>query len=256
MADELDTGAPAQEDQDQNQQQDDDQGQQYEADDSAQQADAGEADQQGADGEAPEPGFSKKQLEQLGSWMGRMVKKQIHSDVLPILEQQRQPSGAPGPTLEKFNEELLNQMLSGDVIGALDKVSTLRERAQKNLTEQKKAKLVSALTQYSDDPDYREIYKDAEKIAEEAMARNVAPDTAAELAITKARLMKLQKMAEGPKEGLAVAGNGKRVVRAKVKPLPKQFANQCKRDIADGIFKDEAEYRANLSSAIKRQYGL
>lgn len=203
-------------------------------------------------------GFNKKQLDQMFSATGRIVKQQIEKHVLPHIQKPAEAkTGLPAPSLKEFNQELLDQILSGDVVGALEKVSDVRAYAKKNITKQKQARLTKALTEHSEDPDYKDIYPDAEKIAQAEIAEGMDPKAAARLGLAKARVAHLTGKAGTVDAGkLGVSGNGRRVQRTKVKQLPEAFKKQCAKDIADGIFKDEADYRKSIPLATRQRYGI
>lgn len=211
--------------------------------------------------EEQEPeGFNKTQLQQIYSGMGRIIKQQFEKDVLPHIQKEAPEPGASTPgnaEYERFNQELLDQALGGDMIGAFQKYEKVRDRANKNMSVAKEKQLTTALTKYSDDPQYKDIYPDMEKVARSAMGNGTAPEAAAELGLAKAKVAALErKFNNGNDVELSVSPNGKAVTRTKVKALPAEYQKAMKRDIAAGVFKDEQDYRNSMSPAAKARLGM
>jgi hypothetical protein len=209
--------------------------------------------------------FTPEQEQYLGSWLGRIVAKQIEEKVLPDLTntiQQHQPQFTPDQTqevLKKFNEELQQKIFEGNVVDAFDLYSNMRARSQDILTTQQKTMTAKELTGYAEKPYYKEIYSDMKKIAEDVVRDGFAPKAAAEYAYHKAKAEHLEAKLRGDTDDsdLGFVEGGKQSQRReRLNPLPPRFKEAMDRDIQDGIIKDEAEFRKQLHPAIRKQYGI
>jgi hypothetical protein len=225
----------------------------------------------GEPGEPGEPGaqdvkFNKTQLQQISSIMGSIMKKQIHETVVPMIENSSasvKPSpnltDTSNPTIKKFNEELLEQMLSGDVTGAIEKYNKVQAQATQNLDATRQAQLNKATGALSDKPHYGEIKDEVNKHAAEAMKRGYPPEPAAEYGYTMAVNAKLQKQISGDDDGSALhlESGGRFIPTVKSKgKLPPLFEEAYQRDKAKGLFKDRKEFIANLAPQIRVEHGL
>ncbi len=219
--------------------------------DAQDQVDTDQADQD------EEKGFNEKQLQQMYSATGRLVKKHVEEAIAPLMERQAAPAQGDD-ALEKFNKDLSEQLFSGDLTGAIDKALTVRERAKANIDAQTTIDTDRAITSYSEDPLYKDIYQDMKKIAHEKRANGFPPAAAAELAFAQAKTNLYEKKDANPDdENLSMLPGGQppRKKAGKVKLAP-EFKKACERDIASGKFKDEAEYIAYLSPHVRQKYGM
>jgi hypothetical protein len=206
--------------------------------------------------------FSKKQMEQLATLVGRISKKQITEEVLPLI-QQNVPQQAVGKessdVLKSFNEQLQQKIFEGDVLGAIQMANDVQSRTQATLGETQKKQTVAELTKFSDKPFYKEIYGEMKKIAEEVALQGYPPQAAAEYAYFKAKADFLEQKMTGGEGGVNLGfteGGRQAPKQERLNPLPPQFKAALERDINDGIVKDEAEYRKSLHPSIRKQYGI
>ena len=214
------------------------------------QVDTDQADQQ-----AQKP-FTPEQEQYLGSWLGRIVAKQIDEKVLPNVQPQPQTSTQEPDALKKFNEELQMKIFSGDVMSALSMASNVQKQTDQTLSKQKTIETDRALTALSDQPFYKDTFGEAQKIAHDAVQAGYPPGPAAEYAYNKAKASFLERKLSGDNEGLNLSDGGKPPTRTKTPTLPPEFKRACKRDIAKRLFKNEKEYIEHLSPSIRAKYGI
>ncbi len=226
-------------------------------------ASAAPADPQAPPAEPQKP-FTPEQEQYIGSWLGRIVKKQIEEGVLPHIQQQQpaiQQQGNPD-AMKQFNEKLQEKIFAGDVTGALQDFMNVQEHAKQNLTKTQKVQTDRAVTSFSDKPYYKDIYQDMEKIARDTVAQGFPPEAAAVFAYNTAKANYLEaKIAGGGNRGdddssLDMLPGGKRQPNKKAIKLPAQFKAAFERDKMKGLFKDEQDYINNLSPAIRQKYGI
>ena len=202
--------------------------------------------------------FSEEQEQYIGSWLGRIVAKQLE----PIKEQMGTLAAAEPTVPEttdartKFNELLQSQIFEGDPMGAIDRALEVREAARENLAKSQQIQVDKKITEYSEEPFYKDIFPDMKIIAHELLAQGVPPDYAASHAFQKAKASHLEKLTmSADTANFDVLPTGKRV-KTKTPKLPQEFKAAFERDRAAGLFKDEAEYIANLSPQIRKQYSI
>ena len=189
----------------------------------------------------------EKQSEKLTSHFGRIVTKQFEEKFMPQINDKVDP--------EKLNEQLSNKMFGGDVVGTINQVLDARERNVRELGEKKKALLKTEMEKYESKPMFNDIKESIEKLASEALVNNFPPGPAVELAYEKAAKNFL--LNRDPDYKLSMSGPGKVTPsNKKTAKIPTALKAAAQRDIQDGIFKDEAEYLANLSPNIKEKYGI
>ena len=241
MADEMDTETPAQE----------------------QNVDTQTPDQTTPDaGPTPVPSISDADFQRLGSWMGRMVAEQIDKKVVPLLNQQRGPlSGGvvqpPPQSLQDLNIKLQDMIFSGKVTEALDAYVTLKNADAVQTTARKSADTRQALTSYSEKPDYKEIYPEMEKLAIQYVSQGFPPAAAAQVAYSEARAQHLEgRLSDTDTSRLNMTTSGTPRTGTKKVSLPDRFKKAAARDIAAGVFKDEADYIRHLSPDVRKRYGI
>lgn len=223
------------------------------------QVDTQQADQQQDEPQTP---FTPEQQQFIGSWMGRMVKKQLEESILPEIQklqpQQTLPQlpGQGTDALAKFNETLQEKIFSGDVMGAFRMMQQVQDTAKIQITKQQKVAADRAITQYSDKPFYKDVYQDMQKIAHEAVGNNYPPEVAAELAYNKAIAQRSINKAKQDPSKLTVLSGGGKGPKVQTPKLPDAFKAAAKRDIAKGLFKNEAEYIDHLSPQVRQKYGI
>ena len=123
----------------------------------------------------PQKPFTPDQEQFMGSWMGRMIAKQFDEKVVPLLQEhqatrQADPNVPTGDALSQFNERLTTELFE-DPVGAIQKVIKLTKDTDANLSQAKKTQTNKALTTYSDDPFYKDIYQDMLVIAHEQASK-------------------------------------------------------------------------------------
>lgn len=188
-----------------------------------------------------------KQSEQLTSHFGRIVTKQMEEKFLPQINEKLDPN--------KLNEELSNKMFGGDVVGTVNQILDAREKNVKELSDKKQALLTAEMEKYESQPMFAETKLDIERLAAEALAKGFPPAPAVEIAYEKAT--KNFVLNKDPEYKLSMSGAGKQTpTNTKKAKMPAALKEAASRDIRDGFFKDEAEYLANQSPAIKEKYGI
>jgi len=203
--------------------------------------------------------FTPDQEQYIGSWMGRIIKKQFDESVMPVLQDaiNRKPTFHPGgdnEVLKKFNEELSEEMFTNP-LGAIQKAVNAIEQSKVELTKTQTVQVDKAITSHSDDPLYKDIYQDMRAIAHDAVKKGYPPGPAAEYALAKAKANHFENATKG-EGGLNFADGGKSTAGKKTPKLPPEFKKAAARDIEKGLFKNEAEYIESLSPAIRAKYGI
>ena len=204
-------------------------------------------------------GFNKKQLAQISSIMGNIVKKQI-SEMTP-----QQPMGdsiIPNPSgneaIDKFNQEVMNKWLAGDALGAYNMLQDVSTKAKTNLTQKQKAETDKFVVGYAEKPYYKDIFKEMQTMAHDLADQGYPPQAAADAAYAKTSLAHLEKVKAGDTDtgDLGMLEGGKKTKTSKKLVLPPQFKDACERDIEEGLFKDEQEWIANLAPNVRKAHGL
>ena len=213
-----------------------------------------------ADPGGDEVKFSKAQMQQVGSVMGNMLKKAIEENVLPLINKKPEPdvyaTTDNNPAFQKFNEQLQEKILSGDVMGAFDDYQKVKDRASKNLTNSQTQALNKELNNYTEKEDYKDVYADMQKLSGDLVQQGWPPKAAAEHAYTKASLAFLKGGSIPDGGAFEMTTGGRRVPAGKKPKLPPEFKAACERDIAKGLFKDEKEFIDNLDPRIRKAHGF
>lgn len=200
--------------------------------------------------------FSKEQEQYIGSWLGRMVAKQLEEKVLPAITEKIPPQQPPQPQeniYEKFNEEVSGQIFT-DPYGAFKRMMDVYQGTQNNLSKTQKTLVDKSLLTYSKTPYYKDIFSNMQKIAHDAVGQGFPPEAAAEYAFQKARADHLDK-STAPENLDMLSGGISRKQRKPVK-LPPQFQKAFERDRDAGIFKTEQEFVDNLSPKVRQELGI
>jgi hypothetical protein len=206
-----------------------------------------------------EPGFNKKQLAQISSIMGNIVKKQL-SEMTP--SQPQEPSMLPNPSgneaIDRFNQEVMNKWLAGDALGAYNMLQDVSNKAKTNLTQKQKAETDRFVVGYSEKPYYKDIFKEMQTMAHDLADQGYPPQAAADAAYAKTSLAHLEKIKAGNSDtgDLGMLEGGKKPPKSKKLVLPPHFKDACERDIEAGLFKDEQEWIANLAPNVRKAYDL
>lgn len=209
----------------------------------------------------PKP-FTSEQEQYIGSWMGRIIKKQFDENVLPHLKTQNQasvPVKEQDEALKLFNEKVQEKLFSGDAVGAMDMVLNLKERAKENLTQTQNMNLMRGLTTYSDKPYYEDIQPEMQKLAKEKVSNGWPVQAALDASYSEAKAAHLeQRLTGGDREhsNLNLSASGRQAARTKATRLPPAFEKQCAKDIADGIYKNRDEWVKALAPKVKESLGL
>jgi len=228
------------------------------------------ADQTEESGQAQEEGtqqaekakpFTPDQEQYLGSWMGRIIAKQLDEKVMPHLRQPQQPVQSVGheEALKKFNEQVQEKIFSGDTVGAIDMVLNLKESAKRNLTQSQNMNLMRGLTTYSDQPYYEDIQPVMQKLAKEKVSEGWPVDAALKASYSEAKAGFLEeKMKGGDRDvtGLGLSGGGRSPQRVKTAKLPPEFERACARDISDGIYKNRDEWIKGMNPDTRQRLGV
>ncbi|GAG37291.1 unnamed protein product, partial [marine sediment metagenome] len=172
----------------------------------------------GQDDKGQKP-FTEQQEQYLGSWLGRIVAKQLDDKVMPMLNRDPNPIPANIPetgsedAVTKFNEKLQEKIFSGDVLGAIQMAQDVQSRAKSNLTKTQKIETDKLITSYSDKPYYKDIFTEMKKMSHEYAGQGFPPEAATEYAYTKAKADFLEKKLGGgdgeDTENLEMLGGGK-----------------------------------------------
>ena len=227
------------------------------------QTDLEEQNQDLPDGQEKEKPFKldKEQEQYFGSWMGRLIKKQIEESIVPLVNQAaNRPAYSPqndsGDVLKKFNEEVSEQLFT-DPVAAIQKVMRAIDASKTQLTNAQTVQVDKAITSFSEDPLYKDIYQDVKAIAHERAGKGYPADAAADYAFTKAKLNYMEKKSvPGDEGGFDLSDGGRQTRNTKAPKLPLEFKKAYERDKAKGLFKNEAEYIAGLSPAIRAKYDI
>ena len=207
-----------------------------------------------------EPKFNKTQLQQISSITGNLLKRYIEDEVMPAVERARSvpvldTKDTSNPAVEKFNNDLQEMILSGNVTGAIDKYLTVKEQAAQNLSQQQKTALNKDLSAFEEKPYYKEVFSDMQKKAQELVSNGYPPGPAANTAYHEAVAKHLMGQS-GEHENLTMTSGGRRRERAKPTKLPPAFQKAYERDKSKGLFSNEKEYIDNLSPNVRSQYGI
>jgi len=155
---------------------------------------------------------------------------------------------------EKVNEQLKDKLFGGDVNGTVRDIVKQMQTEDKQLSEKKNEAVENELEKFKDKALFKETEGDIRKIAAEAIQNGYPPAPAVELAFEKAGKNYLQ--SRDKEYNLGMVGQGKPPTRTKATKMPDELKKAAERDIADGFFKDEAEYLAQLTPAMKEKYGI
>jgi len=208
-----------------------------------------------------EPSFSKKQMEQLATLVGRISKKQLEENVIPLIQSRREEPAVPSvqrnETIKAFNDQLQQKIFDGDVLGAILMATDVQNRAKDSLTKTQVREVEKNIISYSDKPYYKDIHSDMDKIAKEAIGQGVPPDWAVEHAYHKALSDHLSGSRNNNDDGsLDMVGGGKQRTRTKEPKLPDNFKAAFERDKEKGLVKTEKEWIDLLSPKVRAQIGI
>jgi hypothetical protein len=219
-----------------------------------------------------------KDMHRLSSAVGRNLKQQ--GDILKAINEQKEfnqnvmqtlqsitekfstGNQAQSADISKLNEDLQNEILSGNVVGALDAYYNLRTDAEKNVSQANQNKVNQLLDGLKEEPFWVDLEPHVRDSAMKYVQSGKDPETAVQIAYQKHRGDYLGglvatihstnpdalKMAKGGGKPPKEEGNkGK---------LPPEFKKRAAKDIAEGLFKDEKEWIESLAPAIRKQLGV
>ena len=189
----------------------------------------------------------EKQSDKLTSHFGRIVSKQFEEKYMPQIKENQVDT-------EKLNEQLSNKLFGGDVNGTVRDIIKKVNDEDKIVVQEKQKLITAEMEKFADQPLYKETEDSIKKIANEAIAKGFPPAPAVEMAYEKAGRQYLQN--KDPEYKLGMSSGSKPQKRTKTAKMPSELKAAAARDIADGFFKDEAEYLAELSPAMKAKYGV
>jgi len=203
--------------------------------------------------------FSPEQEQYIGSWMGRIIKKQFDESIVPLIQSNQQVSQPyntqADDVLKKFNEEISEELFTNPV-GAIQKTLDAINRAKTNVTQTQKVQVERELTSFSDDPLYKDIYQDMKNISHERTGAGYPPKAAAEYALARAKLNYFENKNSQSGDGFNLADGGRPTGSSKTLKLPPEFKKAYLRDKEKGLFKSEADYIGSLSPVIREKYGI
>lgn len=207
-------------------------------------------------GELEKPVTMEDMKQFMGSWAGR-IEKNLGEKFTPQPQASIEETPPPGKTvIDKFNDEIGEMFYSGNHLGAFQKMQAITDKTKANITQGQITATDRAITAYSEDPDYKEIFTDVQKAAHIAVKNGYPAEAAAKSAFNEVKVAHLQKKISGDSPNLDMLAPGKPSRGTKTSKLPPEFQLAMERDIRDGVVKDEKEYRTNLTPAIKEKYNI
>lgn len=212
----------------------------------------------------------EKDQHRIASALGRFLKKQGEQekfnkqmmDVVSNLEQHlANPPKNTNPDVTKLNEDWQNRILNGDVVGVLDEFTSLKSRAETEISQANISKVNQLMEGLSEQAFFGDIEKAVRETSISLVQQGKDPQTAVDLAYNKARADYfgglLAHVNKTNPNALKLAKGGSKPETGEPKgKLPDDFKKRAEKDIADKLFKDEAEWIANLSPQIRKQLGV
>lgn len=212
----------------------------------------------------------EKDQHRIASALGRALKKQGEQDkfnkqvmdTLSKLEQHlSNPPKNTHPDVAKLNEDWQNRILSGDVIGVLDEFSSLKTKAETEISQSNMNKVNQLMEGLSEEPFFGELEKVVRERSASLVQQGKDPQTAVDLAYNKARAdyfggLVASVHKTNPNALKLAKGGSKPDTEGSKGKLPEDFKKRAEKDIAEGLFKDEADWIASLSPQIRKQLGV
>ncbi len=197
------------------------------------------------------------------SWLGRMEKdnKTFQTTVLEKLEglgQAKGPEKSGDAQKDELNEKLYDLYMSGKPLEAQKLIDQINRDSRTNLENMHNRQLKEALSKV-DDPLMDTIGKDVEAMAAQLVKEGTRPAQAVRTAKAEVENALLRKQfidGSGGKGLGLLSATGTRKTETPTGGLPKDLQAACERDIADGKFKDEAEFLKYLDPRIKARHGV
>jgi hypothetical protein len=210
--------------------------------------------------EQEEPKFNKTQLQQLSSITGNLIKKVVDEQIMPVIEQNKpkdvnlKTADNENPAKKMFNEQLFEQIMQGDVLGAFEKYTDTMKKADQSLSQAQQQELTKQLHSYSEKPHYKDVYPEMEKMAKDLINEGWPAKAAAETSYFKS--VALHQGGNDFRGSLGMTTGSRRTPTKKAPKLPPQFKEAFERDKDKGLFKTEQEFIDKLAPQIRKQYGL
>jgi len=213
------------------------------------------------------------EFQKIRSWIGRLEAQQkedreISKKVLSKMDEMMEAVKTQTPNTQKgndfitgLNEELSDMVLSGNVVGAFDKLLSVKGNAENSLRQQNLQKLDKELSKLEGQPLFSDLSEKVKKNASALVESGYDPEIAANIVWNKEKadymggiLATLNQKNPGALEMLKGGKSGKE--EPEKGKLPPDFKKACERDIKAGVFKDEAEYIASMAPALRKQLGV
>lgn len=212
----------------------------------------------------------EKDQHRMASALGRFLKKQgeqekFNKQVMDTLSELKEHFANPpknnNPDVAKLNEDWQNRILNGDVIGVLDEFSSLKTRAETEISQANMNKVNKLVEGFSEEPFFGELEKVVRESSVNLVQQGKDPQTAVDLAYNKARAdyfggLVASVHKTNPNALKLAKGGSKPDTEGSKGKLPEEFKKRAEKDIAEGLFKDEAEWVASLSPQIRKQLGV
>ena len=219
-----------------------------------------------------DPDKGKDPIQQIKSWVGR-VEAQGKEDrgtmkeIMKTLQAIRENTAAQAPRsndvpmnpdLKVLNDELQNEILTGNVVQALDRYVSLREQATTRISEANREKAERAIGALEGQPFFDQVRDHVRKTAMENIGQGMPPEVAVQLAWHKNRADFASGLIatiseKNPNLNLLKGGKGMGDDGSggKGDKLPDHLERAFERDKKAGVFKDRKEYIASMSPQLK-----
>jgi hypothetical protein len=223
----------------------------------------------------------EKDLHRIASWLGRVDKSdketkqtlvEVSETLVAIKERlDEKPNQSPqnysvkdgGDPLAEIGDNIQTALLSGGKEAAIGMENTvnliLEARDQKHQTELQKAHNV--LKGFSNQSFFKDIEDSVRAATKQYVLEGMRADSAAKLAFAEKRADyfggMLATVSKTNPEALETLKGGKKEEKKEAKSmLPANLKAAADRDIKAGVFKDEADFIANMSPQLRQAHGL
>lgn len=221
----------------------------------------------------------QKTEQKLASWIGRIEaqqKKDREAIIAKLNElnvsretfQPQQPGNAQQSGTNELNQKWGERLLNGDVAGVLDEYTTLRQQAEKALAQRAQSQMDKTMNDMAEIPIFKDVKDRVRQLAGNLIGQGYSPQDAVAFAFQTCKAEHLEKLISGGGQStdtssLETLGGGsmREDAGATKGKLPPELKRAFERDRSQTIggkpmFKDEKDYIAHLSPAIRKQYGL
>lgn len=215
-------------------------------------------------------GIDDDKAQKLSSWLGRVEKTgKDNSDAMTALSENfneklqgitdlLQSQSTPKAEPNAVNEALREKLLGDNPMEGLEFYDKIKSDSQNNLNAMKERRLNTAFEKVKEHP---RMSEDVKAEAQTMVNNGVDPNTAVQMAVLRAEnkhqggiLTQIKEKNPTVLEMLN-PGNPKGGDKPEGK-LPPSFEKACQRDIADGTFKDRADYIKHMDPGMKQSLGL